>query len=253
MKKKRLFTALLLLGMLAGSGGSEEAPAIRCYRKDDGFKLDGRLDDAAWKNKLAVKTFFKSKEMGPAKYQTEVLLMWDAEFLYCGAVMRDEDIVGHYPNRDDPLYKEDAFEIFIRPDARNNFIFEFEFSPAGIIWDGRNRRTLNPYKSEGDPKAWNAPGILCAVCVDGTLNDRQDKDRSWSVEIMIPFKAFAGAIKVPPSAGDCWPMIFARCESAVFLDKAEWSASIPISQYGFWENYGEWRGVYFAPERPEKE
>ncbi|MCK4308192.1 hypothetical protein KAW50_08215 [candidate division WOR-3 bacterium] len=43
--------------------------------------------------------------------------------------------VGSFKNRDDPIYKEDAFEIFIRPDVSKKFIYEFEFSPLGVIFD----------------------------------------------------------------------------------------------------------------------
>jgi hypothetical protein len=52
------------------------------------------------------------------------------------------------------------------------------------------------------------------VALDGTLNDPRDRDRGWTVELAIPWAAFAdsGRNTVPPRAGDQWRVNFSRVE-----------------------------------------
>lgn len=232
---------------------AEQDEGYMLRRKNGDLNFDGHLDDAVWKDKLIVTTFYKSKKMGPAKYNTEVYGMWDDENLYFGAKMMDEDIVGTMANRDDPIYNEDAFEIFVRPDCDTNFIYEFEFSPRGVIFDCLNRRNLNPYSCDPQGKAavvWNAEGLACAVYLDGTLNNHTDRDAFWSVEIKIPFKVFETIKPISDFRKKKWAITFARCESSIYLEKPEWSSSVAIGKYGFWENYAEWRPLFFVENKP---
>lgn len=228
--------------------GNEEPNIYICRRKDGKLNFDGNLNEPVWRDKLVAKTFYKSKDLGLAQYQTEVYAMWDERYLYFGAKMSDEDIVGNFKKRDDAIYNEDAFEIFIRPNNTKKFIFEFEFSPLGTIWDGLNSRGLpntSGYR-EVTTKSWNAEGLLCAVYINGTINDWSDKDEYWSIEIKIPLKNFTFRnIAQLPKKGDRWSIIFARCESSIYLDNIEYSASIPLSKYGVWENYLEWWELLF--------
>jgi hypothetical protein len=52
------------------------------------------------------------------------------------------------------------------------------------------------------------------VHVDGTLNDPSDSDRSWSVELAIPWTTLGEAAHrpAPPRVGDTWRMNFSRVE-----------------------------------------
>ena len=55
-----------------------------------------------------------------------------------------------------------------------------------------------PYHDDGADKvaldSWDIPGLITSVHVDGTLNDPRDKDRSWSIEIAIPWKSLIGTL-----------------------------------------------------------
>lgn len=249
MRSKSLILLFIFCCSLGVVYANAEQNVCIVYRKDGKLNFDGKLNDAVWEGKLIAKTFYKSKELGQAQYQTEIYAMWDEEYLYFGAKMYDEDIIGNLTKRDDPIYNEDAFEIFIKPNKSKKFIYEFEFSPLGTIWDGLNSRRALPATSgyrEVTTKAWNAEGILCAVHVEGTINNWEDKDKYWSLEIKIPLKNFTFRnIASLPKKGDEWNAIFARCESSVYLDDVEYSASIPLSKYGVWENYAEWGKLVF--------
>ncbi|MDD5597239.1 MAG: carbohydrate-binding family 9-like protein [Victivallaceae bacterium] len=243
MKKELLNVLTILFVVISSLSGAEPNKQFFCRKKDGKLKLDGRIDEAVWQDKMVVVRFYKSRKQGEPKYQTEVYAMRDDENLYIAAKMYDEDIVANYTRRDDPIFDEDAFEVFIRPDLSKNFIFEFEFSPAGVIFDALDRRGLpnsSGYRTV-TRKAWNGTGIECKTYIAGTLNDWSDKDKYWSVEIKIPLRNFTfRKIAEMPEKGSRWGIVFARCESSAYLEQVEYSASIPLSRYGVWENYSEW-------------
>ena len=248
--KIKLFTVWLLFmaGILYSAGEKTTDKTVLLRKRKGNIKIDGKLDDAGWRGRMAAGKFYKSKKLGLPEFQTEVYITWDDENLYVGAKLHDEDIVANYSRRDDPIYNEDVFEIFIRPDLTKNFIFEFEFSPTCIIFDALDKRT--PNNSSGyrvvTKKAWNAEGIECAVHIEGTLNDWSDKDKYWSVEIKLPLKNMTyRKISSMPRKESVWGMVFSRCESSLYLKAAEYSASIALDQYGVWEHYTEWKAFRF--------
>jgi hypothetical protein len=73
-----------------------------------------------------------------------------------------------------------------------------------------------PYRDGGPVKnGTNIDAIRTAVHVNGTINDPSNTDRSWSVEIAIPWKGlakYAGSRACPPKDGEQWRMDFSRVE-----------------------------------------
>ena len=65
---------------------------------------------------------------------------------------------------------------------------------------------------------WN-PDFVSAVSVDGTLNDPDDVDQGWTVEVALPWAALATDIRdvmngqsLPPNVGDRWRLNLYRWE-----------------------------------------
>jgi hypothetical protein len=111
------------------------------------------------------------------------------------------------------IFHDNDFEVFIDPDGDNHNYYEFEMNALNTVWE----LTLDkPYRDGGparDPT--NVKGLRSAVHVEGTLNDPSDTDRSWSVEIAIPWKGlapYAPAGDCPPRDGRQWRMGFSRVE-----------------------------------------
>jgi hypothetical protein len=74
---------------------------------------------------------------------------------------------------------------------------------------------VKAYKDGGPAlNEWNIAGLKTAVNVDGTLNDPRDTDRSWTVEIAMPWIALAEFSRqaCPPRNGDRWRVDFSRVE-----------------------------------------
>ena len=111
---------------------------------------------------------------------TEVLFAWDERALYVAATLRDEDLWAPHTQRDDPLYSREAFEVFLAADGSGADYLELELSAAGVIFDARFPRYR---KGETSYDGRFASGIL----LRGTLNDPEDLDEGWSLELALPW------------------------------------------------------------------
>ena len=91
--------------------------------------------------------------------------------------------------------------------------YEIEINALNTVWD----LLLNkPYNKGGKAdNSWDIEGLKHAVKVDGTLNQPEDTDKGWTVEIAFPWKALAqysGKMSTPPQNGDRWRVNFSRVE-----------------------------------------
>ena len=147
----------------------------------------------------------------------------------------DQDIWGTYVNRDDPLYEEEVVEVFLCPTGDLRHYYESEVSPRNVIFDAK---VYSPDLHRGTMQVdigWDCPGLETKVTVDGTLDDRTDTDRMWTVEMAIPFAAFPEVS--PPKPGDVWRANFCRIDRA---DPPEFSA---------WSPTGETPANFHVPEK----
>ena len=237
MKRGIELHALLLLAALvltACGGGSYDArdpwiaaraafpkPAVPwkpqtwlCPRLDGDIVVDGSPDEAAWRRAPWSRAFVDIiGAAGPTpRFETRVKMLWDDERLYVAAWMEEPHLQASLTERDSVVYHDNDFEVFLDPDADTHDYFELEMNALGTEWD---LFLPHPYR-EGNAADhdWTLEGLETAVHLDGTLNDARDRDRGWSVEIAMPFAAFADAAGVacPPAPGDQWRVNFSRVE-----------------------------------------
>jgi len=158
--------------------------------------LDGRIDDPAW---IAAEPWPLVHSLDGEPYDERpatVRLGWDAAALYVAAEITDPDIWSEYGRRDDPLWNQEVFELFVFGDAERRDYLELQVSPRGTVFDARFAR----YR-EGD-EAWNGRWEA-AVDLRGTLDDRRDHDEGWSAELAIPWAEICEHTEAscPPSPG----------------------------------------------------
>ena len=167
--------------------------------------IDGSLDEAAWRNApVAVLQFLWESQTGP-KQTTRARLLWDAQALYVGFDADDADITAQFLERDDPTYRDDAVEIFINPNPQQEAVYYgFEMNARGVLYDYLN------YNSRTLFKRFDATGVKIATSLRGSLNDRTDTDRGWSLEAVIPWPNFEELSRRPPVAGTVWKANFNR-------------------------------------------
>lgn len=210
-------------------------------------KIDGALDDASWRGAATVKLDwrFHPRHM-PAfvaltpTVRTSAKLLWDDRYLYVGFECEDADAWATYTKRDAYLWEEEVVEVYLDPPGKGKHYKEFEVNPLGALIDLDIPAAVNG--SPGDVPShlrWNSEGIRWAAKVQGTTDNRSDKDKGWTVEMAIPLGEclFAGD-KV--FIGDRWRAQFYRIERAKGStnETAEFQAWSPTDTFHRPERFG---------------
>ncbi|TWO34700.1 carbohydrate-binding family 9-like protein [Seonamhaeicola sediminis] len=152
------------------------------------IKIDGLGLEESWKNAEYSDVFIDIEGTKKPKYSTQVKILWDKSYIYFLATMEEPHVWGTLKQRDTIIFHNNDFEIFIDPDGDAHNYYEFEFNALNAFWD---LFITKPYR-EGNITLndWDARGIKSAVYIDGTLNNPNDIDKGWSIEIAIPLSAF---------------------------------------------------------------
>ena len=202
------------------------------YRTTSKPVIDGRMTEADWQRAAWTEDFEDISGAGFArpKYLTRAKMMWDDDFFYVAAELEEPHITATLTHHDAIIYHDNDFEVFIDPDDDNECYYEIEVNAFNTLFELMLNR---PYRNEGNFfDQWDCPGLKTAVYIDGTLNDKRDKDRSWTVEMAIPKKALKTSFEHPLKAGSCWRVNFSRVE---WLSKPEenwvWSATGAVNMH----------------------
>ena len=142
-----------------------------CVRVPEPPEIDGKLDDAAWKDAAWTADFVDIEgalKLGP-RHRTRAKMVWDATHLYVGAELDDPHVLATLEKRDAVLYHDNDFEFFVDPDGDTHRYFELEINAFGTEWDLLLEK---PYRDGGPARTeWTMRGLKTAVHVDGTIND----------------------------------------------------------------------------------
>ena len=193
---------LAIVALLAGAPliSQSAVPRYEVKRVSSPPTIAGKLDEAAWTRASApiALQFLWDAQTG-AKQKTAARLLWDSQALYVGFDAEDADVTARFLQRDDPTYRDDAVEIFINPDPKQEVLYYgFEMNARGVLYDYLN------YNSRTLFKRFDATGVAIASAVRGTLNEREDTDNGWSLEVAIPWVNFEELSRRPPVAGTVW-------------------------------------------------
>jgi hypothetical protein len=188
-----------------------------CYRATTLITLDGKLDDAAWQAVPWTEDFvdIEGDRRPRPRFRTRVKMLWDEKYFYIGAELEEPHVQGTYTKHDSYIFHEDNdFEVFLNPDGNNHHYAELEMNALNTTWDLRLNK---PYRDGGEAEdSWDIPGLRTAVHVNGTINNPNDVDKGWTIEIAIPWQ-IVGALhdkpsSGPPNDGDQWRVNFSRVE-----------------------------------------
>ena len=179
---------------------------------NDQINIDGIDDELAWNNAIYTDDFIDIEGSKTPSQKTNVKMLWDEKFLYVFAKLYENHIWGDITKRDEVIYYNNDFEVFINP---NDDVFsygEIEINALGTEWDLFLNR---PYRLKGKAdSSWDINGLKSAVNISGTLNEPNDLDDYWTLEIAIPLKEIE---KLNTSgkdekviSGDVWRINFSR-------------------------------------------
>src|SRR5688572_6198870 len=160
---------------------------------DEGFVLDGRLDEPFWSQAVPAKDFVQIDPLNgePATEPTEVRIAFSRDTFYMGVTAFDSEPdkwIGFQRRRDEFLPADDRFmwriDTFL--DERSGYFFEM--NPSGLMADA-------VFGVNGMNRAW-----------DGIWNARvHHSEIGWTIEIETPFRT----LNFDPT-NDTWGITFQR-------------------------------------------
>ena len=140
---------------------------------------------------------------GPAEQPTAVRAAWNEEGLHVRFECRDRHAWGTFTRRDDPLYQEEAVEVFLAPRSEDPTRYlEFEVSPKGVLWDGRIHNPTSRRADLVSDPGWDCPGVRWQAGRLGT-------DQDWWAELVLPWAGIAPGLSPLPTV---WRANFYRIE-----------------------------------------
>ena len=189
MRRLCLLALAALLPSLAGAAPAQHPdPGHRDFAVPGGAEapvLDGRLDDATWRNALVLSLDWETSpgENTPAPVGTECLLTHDAERLYVAFRALDPDttaIVARLADRDD-AYDDDLVGFLLDPFDGERRGYQFLVSAAGVQMDARRDEVGDEPEDDSWDAIWHSAVRRTAA--------------GYDVEIAVPFRA----LRFPPS------------------------------------------------------
>lgn len=201
-----------------------------CRRAAMPPEIDGRLDKPFWAHAPWSEDFedIEWNDRRPAPYhRTRMKMLWDDDYLYIGAYLEEDKIWATVTERDDVIFADNDFEVFIDPDGDTHAYYEFEMNALNTVWD---LLLVTPYRDAGNHpcaiNGWDIAGLKTAVHVDGVINDpaAAPASQGWSLEIAMPWKILKECARggQKPQTGTYWRIDFSR---------VEWRTTIRDGQY----------------------
>ncbi len=210
MRKSILATFLLFLAVFSLRAQIPPQPMVYEALKVEADELiiDGQLNEATWEKADWTPDF--QDIQGPAfplpDYQTKTKILWSDSMIYIGAYLEESHIWANITEDEKVMYYDNDFEVFIDPNGDNHNYYEYEFNALNKKWDLFLKW---PYRDSLKPDlAWNCKGLKHEVQIYGSINQTNDLDSAWTIEVAIPIHQMASELK----ANDVWRMNFSRVQ-----------------------------------------
>lgn len=151
--------------------------------------MDGKDFEKAWSHAEWSSDFVDIEGTSKPKpdQSTKFKMLWDQDFLYIFGLVQEKEIWATLKNRDDIIYHDNDFEVFLKPFDNAPYYYEIELNAYNTVLD---LMMPKPYRYNGQAVLnWDVKNFRSAVYIEGTLNQTEDADRFWSVEMAIPFES----------------------------------------------------------------
>ena len=177
--RARLAGALLLAAAAAGA----QPPAATSVRAERAPQIDGRDDDAAWRDAQIIDQFleYDPNPGAETRFKTEARVLYDDKALYVVVRMFDPapDSIVSLLSRRDVRTASEQIKLMIDSYHDRRTGFEFCLNPAGV------KRDFYVYNDNNEDPSWDAVWDV-ATAIDST---------GWTAEFRIPFSQMRYANK----------------------------------------------------------
>ena len=224
----------------------EKANPIPCYFTSDPIEIDGRSDEVAWGQAPEIELRFDGLGNPVSPTRASAQFLWDGKNLYVAITAQDRDVSSTLSHRDARLWEEDVLELFIKPMESSSVYYEFQFSPTNQIFDAYwvKRGTA---LDEATP--WNSR-LRVAVLVEGTLNQSEDDDQGWTVELALPLADLYHAGNSIPQPGEAWKVAVCRYDYDRRWEAPLNTATAPVTESGGFHSYEVYDSLQFQGPVP---
>ena len=208
-----------------------------CRRAGAAFGIDGDLGKPVWEGADKTPRFVRAADGGVTLLDTRAAFLWDDACLYAAFWMEERDLRSSGEARKGLVWQENAAVLCL---AGPESYYQLAVNPLNraaelaVIWKDSYRRggrfdadefdlaRQRPavYGGDGGPHhprgmrwafyGWRLPGLRTAVRLDGTLDDRENIDRGWTVELALPWDGLARLLDGVPRDGETRPVAPAR-------------------------------------------
>lgn len=210
-----------------------------CIYTKEKIKIDGLLNENIWKKAKTLNFFVPVTHKKPLS-KTEGKVIRDDKYLYVGFKAYDKDIWSYFKKRDSSTCREDVLEIFLKTDLTKEPYYNFEINALGTVYDAFNIKRGAGGADEHRWSEWNCKGLKLAVYIKGTLNNWQDMDEYWQLEVAIPFSSLETLRGKSPKPGDIWQFHLSRYDYSVYLPHGvELSSCALLSKVDF-HKFEDW-------------
>lgn len=236
---------MALAGVVSLCGQNHYQPprTYHCAFVETLVHIDGSGDDLAWQGVPWSEKFVDIEgSVRPEPYlDTRVKMIWDSSHLYILAHLDEPQVWATLRNRDDIVFHDNDFEVFIDPDRDGHDYFEIEVNPLNTIFD---LFLSAPYRDGGPVLTdWDLKGLKTAIKVFGSLNDPADRDSCWMVEMALPLSGLSRKGRLP-QPGAVWKINFSRVEYEILVREGQYqkqrnAAGKPLPEHNWvWSPQG---------------
>lgn len=178
--------------------GLPPVPSYNVKAINQPITVDGKLSEKIWRSATPITLMFPWEEQTGIKQRTTVKLLRDEKYLYVGYECVDNDITATHENRDDPVYKDDCVEIFLKPSEKNDHYIGLEMNARGVLFD-----YYYAFPEKND-YSLNLEGVQLKTLLRGTMNKGDDQDQGWSLELAIPWQSLNKLAEQNPPTKTKW-------------------------------------------------
>lgn len=208
------------------SGERKQATAVRVA--DGAIRIDGRLDDDAWRQAVPITNFTQKEpnEGVPPTEEMEVRIVYDNSAIYIGARMYNRAQVAIQA----PLGRRDNVEdqaeyVLVSLDTFRDRLTAYGFgvSATGVRIDRYFRQDDETNFDEGFDPVWEAKTDI--------------EEQSWTAELWIPFSQ----LRFNEQAEQVWGLNMQR--STPTINEVDYWVPVPRTERGWASRFGDLRGI----------
>ena len=180
------------------AAAGEVRAAVVAARAETRPVVDGKLDDACWRNARPITAFRTYPGGDPSALRTEGRVCYDDAGLYVGmtcSLAKGAKPVGTMKPHDSYVFRDDLVEIMVDPGRSQSTYYQFCINAFGAKFD-----TARSGGGARQDSAWDGQWVAKATQEPG----------SYSVEVAIPFHSLG----VTPKVGTEWGLNLTRTSAA---------------------------------------